>query len=369
MPAGSDRNRTITLVASAQVLGGAERYATELYEGLAARGYKTRLIGSIPGWTARSGSTTPLDLGAKWTKQNFTRSLVRRSSSKRDVESAARVDLPAVFHCQYKKEQISLSSTLARVGPVIWTEHGRFRTSLASRALRVMYAAAARSADRIICVSEGVADDVAHIVRRSAVDVIVIENGVDTERYRPLDQLERQRRRQDRQPDIASSGGKVAWVGQMHSGKLPQLAVQVAQNSGLQFVMAGDGPLLAEIRSYEKSVENLNVLGFVEDPRPIYQSADVLLFTSTGKGEGLPKVIIEAAACGVPTVTHDGSGLGALAVASGGEVVADNPRLLAEALRSVIARKDAARLARNWAETLNTDQWVERHARALHGLA
>jgi glycosyltransferase involved in cell wall biosynthesis len=43
--------------------------------------------------------------------------------------------------------------------------------------------------------------------------------------------------------------------------------------------------------------------GFVEDPTPYYQHADLHVLSSTG--EGLPTVIIEALAVGTPVVSTD----------------------------------------------------------------
>jgi glycosyltransferase involved in cell wall biosynthesis len=52
------------------------------------------------------------------------------------------------------------------------------------------------------------------------------------------------------------------------------------------------------------SLESVRWLGHCEDVREIWQQADIALLPSRG-GEGLPKCLLEAAACGRPIVTTD----------------------------------------------------------------
>src|SRR5207302_6096698 len=72
------------------------------------------------------------------------------------------------------------------------------------------------------------------------------------------------------------------------------------------FRIAGDGPLAPElrVRATAKRLTNVELMGALT-ANPLleeYQSADIFLFPS--KWEGSPKVILEAAACGLPVIAR-----------------------------------------------------------------
>jgi len=73
------------------------------------------------------------------------------------------------------------------------------------------------------------------------------------------------------------------------------------------FRIAGDGILASElkIRIQRERLSNVVLLGPMSAPklRDEYRSADMFLFPS--KWEGSPKVILEAAACGLPVVVRN----------------------------------------------------------------
>ncbi len=94
----------------------------------------------------------------------------------------------------------------------------------------------------------------------------------------------------------------VGWAGRMVPVKDPLLfagtAVELSRRfPGTRFLAAGRGPLLEKARRSGAPVE---WLGHVEDMPGFYASLDLLLLTS--KNEGLPLVLVEAMAAGVPVV-------------------------------------------------------------------
>jgi len=127
----------------------------------------------------------------------------------------------------------------------------------------------------------------------------VIYNGVDSEAFRPN----------------LSPGGFITWVGRIsESDKNPMLFVRIAELATqarlpLRFRMIGDGPALPRIRKYvlEHQVQNLQLDGWIQNAREIYRDAQILCMTSST--EGLPLVLLEAMASGVPVVAPNVGGI------------------------------------------------------------
>ena len=100
----------------------------------------------------------------------------------------------------------------------------------------------------------------------------------------------------------------ILWAARLNPEKRPLVAINVLQvlvfsipNVHLHY--AGAGPLQHELESYVNEQElqdHVTLHGFVADMAPMYQHADVLLLTSDS--EGVPYVILEAMANGLPVV-------------------------------------------------------------------
>lgn len=124
----------------------------------------------------------------------------------------------------------------------------------------------------------------------------IIPTGVDTEFFVP---------RLDR---AISSRPRVLFVGSLRRFKQPQLMVDAAiRFPEADFNIVGDGPIAGELRERvaEAGLRNVCLRGPLqaESLRAEYQAADVFLFPS--RWEGSPKVILEAAACGLPVIARN----------------------------------------------------------------
>ncbi|HEY1462099.1 MAG TPA: glycosyltransferase family 4 protein [Terriglobales bacterium] len=100
----------------------------------------------------------------------------------------------------------------------------------------------------------------------------------------------------------------VLFVGSLRPFKGPQVVLEAAQRFPFtDFVLAGGGMMEEELRAYvvREQLQNVKFLGLLnaESLRKQYRQTDVFLFPS--RWEGSPKVIMEAAACGVPVITCD----------------------------------------------------------------
>ena len=145
-----------------------------------------------------------------------------------------------------------------------------------------------------------------HLLDSVGVDAetVVVPNGVDTERFRPVDAADFRAR-------YDLPGPLVGYTGR--HGYEKQLSDLVAAGDGLDatLVFAGDGPAR---RKLEAQAESLGVdarfLGFLprEELPAFYSALDVFAFPSPIETQGL--VALEAMACGTPVV---GVNAGALA--------------------------------------------------------
>ncbi len=134
--------------------------------------------------------------------------------------------------------------------------------------------------------------------------VRIIPNGVDSDFYRPPSS-----------PKIKTGPTEILFVGRLHRQKnlpffLEQLArLHAAEPGGWRLSVVGDGE---ERPALEQGVKRLGLggitswLGWQKDKSrllEIYQRADVVVNPS--HYEGMPNVVLEAMACGLPVVASD----------------------------------------------------------------
>ncbi len=123
----------------------------------------------------------------------------------------------------------------------------------------------------------------------------VVPTGVDTEFFTPAP---------ERPPNPRP---RVLFVGSLRPFKQPQLLLEgAARFPQADFVIVGGGLMAEELKSQvqREKLPNVFLKGLLgsDDLRREYQHADIFLFPSTW--EGSPKVILEAAACGLPVIAR-----------------------------------------------------------------
>jgi glycosyltransferase involved in cell wall biosynthesis len=168
---------------------------------------------------------------------------------------------------------------------------------------------ARRSADIIVANSQAVADDV---VRREEVDpsrIRVIRNGVVLPP--PADEVRREAARNVF--GVTDGGPVVGCVGTFKRGKGQERVAEVMAtvrraHPDAWLVFVGDGPERASVEraAHEMGLERVRFLGAVPDARTLYDGFDVVV--SASDAEGLPNVLLEAAASGRPIVATDAGG-------------------------------------------------------------
>jgi glycosyltransferase involved in cell wall biosynthesis len=177
----------------------------------------------------------------------------------------------------------------------------------------------------------------------------VVSTGVDTKFYTPA---------WDR---TSNSRVRVLFVGALRPFKGPQLLLSAAaQLPGADFVIIGDGVMAAELEARAKGEGLVNV-EFARGLKPIalreqYRRADIFLFPS--RWEGSPKVILEAAACGLPVIARSDYRPETVVDGRTGYLGASDQELLdrlAELITSRERRAEMGRLSRAHSERFDWD--------------
>lgn len=186
------------------------------------------------------------------------------------------------------------------------------------RASQVANAWAFRMSRRIVANSRDVAEFIVRHYGAPRERIHVVPNGIDTEKFRPSPARSLER------PLIVTAGRLVA---QKNHPLFLQAAQELrARLPQVRFAIAGEGPLRAELESLAGSLglkEAVEFLGERGDLEQVFCRAHVFWLTS--KWEGMPNVLLEAMACGLPVVATDVGGCREIIGESpGGVVVSTN---------------------------------------------
>lgn len=198
---------------------------------------------------------------------------------------------------------------------------------------------ALRRADAVVAVSRDLAEHVIDL-GVDAARVGVVHNGVDSDLFHPSPAAEA-RARLGLGPDEPI----ILFVGNLETVKGVDVLVEASAalaRDGLPFrcCLIGHGPLK---RTLERQIASHGLEGRVKllGPRPHvelpdwYRSATVCVLPS--RSEGVPNVLLEAAACGTPFVASRVGGIPEIAHLGAGRLVPPGePELLAKALASFL---------------------------------
>ena len=357
-----NRPMHLVVVSQSSTFGGAERYLNRLFSRLRVAGDEPLLVGHVPGWDEEALRHVGVRLGPKWSKSTMIGGLLRLPAERRRVVRAVRAREVDLFHLQFKREQIGFTKALAKLGPVVWTEHGQFLQGVSGRLLASRYRVASRYVAAIICVSEAVATDVRAVVADPSV-VHVIENGVGDGSSTPATPAARTAARQ--RLGVAEDVPVVLWIGRLHSAKRPEMAVRLAGEFEGVVLIAGEGPERAALERTSSSMTNVRLLGHLDEPELAYAAADAVFFTSSSAArEGLPTTLVEAASHALPVVAVADTGLDELMTELGAEVApsGSGPHEWARAIHRATAERERSRSRMvAWAGRHSEESWVGAH--------
>jgi glycosyltransferase involved in cell wall biosynthesis len=181
---------------------------------------------------------------------------------------------------------------------------------------------AVTQADGVVAVSQDLAKDVTVL---GAKRVRVIYDGVDASLFQPAADKPAARAR----ANLKSSGKNVLFVGNLVPVKSVHTLIQAMKGIDANLVVIGDGPLrdslILEALAAGVPSRFRGSLPLEQLPA-YYQAADLLVLPS--RSEGVPNVLLEASACGLPWIASNVGGipeiahLGASRVVPPGEVPA-----------------------------------------------
>lgn len=195
------------------------------------------------------------------------------------------------------------AARLARVPVVVHTEHGRHFAG--NRRMRILGRLGVHYADRIYTVSDDIAEEAFRLNVYSTASTCTVINGIDTERFaRPTDVSELRKRLGLTDADVVI--GTVARLSPVKDQKTLIAAFEILHRSspGARLVLVGEGPSRAELEAAVSTAgltECVHFAGRQDDVLPYLNLFDVFVLSS--RSEGIPLVILEAMAAGVPVLS------------------------------------------------------------------
>jgi glycosyltransferase involved in cell wall biosynthesis len=202
-----------------------------------------------------------------------------------------------------------------------------------------------RYADRIVTVSK---ETMKYVLRLGAdkQKTSVMYNGVDTTCFRSAEQEEsRKNLGLPKKRKIILSVRRLVYKNGLDT-LIESAAIAAQNNPDILFVIAGKGPSkeLIEDRIKELGIENNTKLtGFVPDELlPTYYNAADYFILPSASGEGLPLVLFEAMACGLPVIATAVGGTPEIIdnMKNGALVPPMKPKAMAEALSKLLTEEE-----------------------------
>ena len=221
-------------------------------------------------------------------------------------------------------------------------------------------------ADRILTVSK----ETKKYVLRLGADpkiTLVMYNGVDTTCFRSGQKMEsRIKLSLPMKQKIVFSVRRLVYKNGLDT-LIESAALIIKNNPNVLFVIAGKGPSrkLIEVKIKELGVENNIILtGFVPDELlPLYYNASDYFVLPSASGEGLPLVLFEAMACGLPVVATKVGGTPEIInhMENGVLVAPTKPKEMAMGLANLLDNEDLAiKIGENAKVTIqNRFSWTE----------
>lgn len=161
-----------------------------------------------------------------------------------------------------------------------------------------------RFADKVVGISQGVAEDIKHLGHLDGRRVTHIYNPVITDEMRKSYDSETPVSFKDDTSTVILTSGRLSFE-KDHATLLNGFAL-IRKTINAKLVILGDGPLKAELQTKAKKLgvdKDVIFAGFVTHPIAYMKAAD--LFVMTSLYEGFCNVIVEALYSGLPVVSTD----------------------------------------------------------------
>lgn len=174
-----------------------------------------------------------------------------------------------------------------------------FSTGRSAMAGKLAVKALYRHANRVIAVSDGVADDLAQNFSVPRTRIETIYNPVERDAILARGALE---------PAVAVDGSYLVAVGRLVPNKNFALLIRAFAASGVpsRLVVLGEGPQRTALEALARELgvaDRVHLAGHIDNPFAIVARAQA--FVSASNAEGFPNAMVEAMTLGVPVAVTD----------------------------------------------------------------
>lgn len=249
-----------------------------------------------------------------------------------------------------------LAARLAGV-PAVTTAHGYVRVSAKSMAYSVLDKALRRRMELVLVVSETMKNEWLS-AGFPGERLRVVKNCIVLDRYPFHSRPERW----IRERTLAKRGAVIGCIGRLsaekgHARALRAFARVLRFDAHVTLMIAGDGPERGRLEALSEDLginERVTFLGHRKNIHEVYEALDVLVLPS--RSEGLPNVILEAMALGIPVVATAAGGTpelvrhGETGYLAGADVVRDLAQGVLDTLRDPKRTAEQTARARTFAE-------------------
>lgn len=222
------------------------------------------------------------------------------------------------------------------------------------RVPRALIRWAARRARHVVAVCQALKDAMVDLgIPESR--ITVLRNGVDLERFRPIDRVQAR-------TELNVSGATLLSVGHLVERKGHHVAIEALVHlPEVRLIVAGDGEAREALRALAQSLsvsDRVRFVGAVDQSAlaTYYNAADALVLASSR--EGWANVLLEAMACGTPAIATRVWGTPEVVAAPEAGVLMRErtPAALAEAYRRLCAARPDRLATRRYAERFSWDE-------------
>lgn len=327
-------SRRIVFVITSLSYAGAQTQVLALASRLKARGWQPYVVSML----TPEALTPELEAaGIPWASLDVKRGSADLSAIFK-LRKLLREWQPHIVHSHMVHANLLARVTrlLARVPVLISTAHN---INEGGKLRMLGYRFTDRLADHSTNVSRAAVERYLAIGAAPAGKMSFVPNGLDTARFKPDPALRQQQR------DTLKLGEHFTWlaVGRHDEQKdyrtmLQAFAKVYERHTDNQLVIIGEGPLTDTLKQQAKDLnlsEQIHFLGVRSDIPEVMNAADAYLMSSIY--EGLPMVLLEAAATCLPIVATDVGGNREIVTAANGLLApASNPEALSQTMLELL---------------------------------
>jgi L-malate glycosyltransferase len=334
----------IVHIAAPAPFGGLEQVVRTLSEGQRRQGHDAHVVAIVDAWLEGHPFVDALEV-AGVPVHTVPVGPRRYLHERRQVRSLIRALRPDVVHTHGYRADV-LSAPVARSLGVatVTTVHGFIGGGWKNRLYERLQRRSFRRANVVVAVSSEQRDQLAADSQlRDRVRLIPNQGPVAP--AQPLNRDE-SRRKLGIPPDAFAFG----WVGRLSREKGPDVmldGLELLTASGWHATFVGAGPLEAELTARARTTglgDRVLFTGAVPEAARYFAAFDALVLTS--RSEGMPIVLLEAIAAGLPVIATRVGGVPEALSGRGGLIVpSESPAELADALDVVMRDPAAGRIS------------------------